>query len=161
MVIESVSEPQGNLRAIREHVATIKAHVQEHARTEIAPSGMVVKQVSSPTLAADQLASLAEELVANPAESVALRALNGVSVLDAELELLEKRVQAGEAGPPEPPEGWDKLKEVLKAAIRAISQHLWQIISTALTLKEWSIEGELGTGILGFASVKMALTFGK
>ena len=55
---------------------------------------------------------------------------------------------------------WDWLRDHVKPIIEKVSKHLWQLICGLVTPKSWTIGGELGTGILGLASVKVSITFG-
>lgn len=84
-----------------------------------------------------------------------LLALNSVSVLEADIEAMDKKVIMTSLA-----SIWVKAKGIIEAAIKAISKHLWQIIVGALTLKEWTLKGSLGTGIFGLASVEIGLKFG-
>lgn len=118
--------------------------------------------------AADQIGdvvnSLEQELQRGPSEqteTLAILALNSVAVLEADLEVLDTTATNALASVPVARSIWQKIKNAVKNAIKAISQHLWQIVSTALTLKEWTVKGSLGSSIFGLGSVEIGLKFGK
>jgi hypothetical protein len=48
----------------------------------------------------------------------------------------------------------------VKKALGRGWKRLWSLISHLLTVKEWSVSGQAGTGILGFASATIKVTFG-
>jgi hypothetical protein len=47
---------------------------------------------------------------------------------------------------------WDKLKTVLP--------RIWSMISSLLTVKEWTISGQAGSTLFGLAQVGISITFG-
>jgi len=174
---------QENKKAIRDYVGDIKGMLSNFARSDRStlrtyglmeePALQTSRVLSSlPTekvlSAADQIMevvnSLDEKLQRGPTEQTetsAMLALNSVAVLEADFEVLDTTATNALASVPVALPVWQKIKNAVKNAIKAISQHLWQIISTALTLKEWTVKGSLGSSIFGLASVEIGLKFGK
>lgn len=52
---------------------------------------------------------------------------------------------------------WDKIWDKLKTLLPQI----WSMISNLLTVKEWTVNGQAGTGLFGLAQVGISVTFGK
>ena len=48
---------------------------------------------------------------------------------------------------------WDRLRKIFPL--------LWAIIGELVTVKEWTVGGQVGGGIFGFASASVSVTFGK
>jgi hypothetical protein len=48
----------------------------------------------------------------------------------------------------------------IKKALTKAWKRLWSLISHLTTVKEWSVSGQAGTGILGFAQATITVTFG-
>jgi len=94
-------------------------------------------------------------------------ALNSISALDAEVDALEGYIEWKVTGPSatgaytQIRTWWNRVKQVVKSAIKAISAQLWRIISHVLRLKEWSIKGSAGSSIFGLASAEITLSFGQ
>jgi hypothetical protein len=174
---------QKNAKAIRDYVGYIEDMINGFARGDkelfrkYALAGELTAQASEglstlPTekvlSAADQirdvLGSLEEELRSGPStqtETFAMLALNSIAVLEADLEVLDTTTTNAVTSVPAALSIWQKIKNAVKNAIKAISQHLWQIVCTALTLKEWTVKGSLGSSIFGLGSVEISLKFGK
>jgi hypothetical protein len=51
---------------------------------------------------------------------------------------------------------WKRLWQ----AVKQVAPHLWALISRLVRVKEWSVTGQLGTGVLGLASAGISVTFG-
>lgn len=51
---------------------------------------------------------------------------------------------------------WDRIKFWLDRA----GVKLWALISRLVTVKEWSLAGTVGTGVLGLGQVSISVTFG-
>jgi hypothetical protein len=51
---------------------------------------------------------------------------------------------------------WKKIWATLKTA----APRLWSLISHLVKVKEWSVIGEVGTGVLGLAKASISVTFG-
>ena len=67
----------------------------------------------------------------------------------------------GGGGPPDPPGSWRKRWDAVVAHIKAALPHLWAFISRLFTPTQWTVEGNVGTGIFGFAGASISVTFGK
>jgi hypothetical protein len=52
---------------------------------------------------------------------------------------------------------WKKIKHWLSRA----GGKLWVMIQRLTTVKEWSLTGKMGTGVLGLAEASISVTFGK
>lgn len=53
-----------------------------------------------------------------------------------------------------------KLTGYLIPLFKRFLSKLWSLISGLLTPKEWKLKGQLGTGLLGLASVEVEISFG-
>jgi hypothetical protein len=53
-----------------------------------------------------------------------------------------------------------RVFKTIKKALSGAWKRLWSLISHLLTIKEWSVSGQAGTGLLGFASATITVTFG-
>lgn len=51
---------------------------------------------------------------------------------------------------------WDRVWDEVKG----ISRRLWNMVAHLVKVKEWTVQGQAGTGILGLASVSVSVTFG-
>jgi hypothetical protein len=49
---------------------------------------------------------------------------------------------------------WDKIK----AEIEKVLDRLWSMISKLVTVKEWTLTGKVGTGVLGLAEASVSVT---
>lgn len=68
----------------------------------------------------------------------------------------------GGGGPPDsPPPWWRKHWDAIFATLKDAIPHLWAFLSRLFTPTQWTVEGNVGTGILGFASASVSVTFGK
>ncbi len=172
-----------NAKAVHDYVGDIENMINGLARSDtgLLSTYGLVEETANKTfqellpelkgkvfLAADEVRDvvnqLEKELERGPSEqtkSLAILALNSVAVLEADFEVLDGRVSTAIAHISMAASIWQKIKNAVKNAIKAISQHLWQIISTALTLKEWTIKGSLGSSIFGLGSAEISLKFGK
>lgn len=151
-----------NVTAISKQINSIKSQIttcfgrDRFRAEELAETPSMENLLST----ADQTLQLVNKLVEEKTEGLAVLSLNSVSVLEAEFEALDAQANAPTA-PPSLRNAWNKIKGIVATAIKAVSKHLWQIIVTALTLKEWTVKGTLGSGIFGLASVEVGLKFGK
>jgi hypothetical protein len=48
----------------------------------------------------------------------------------------------------------------IKKALSKAWKRLWSLISHLTTVKEWSVSGQVGSGVLGFAQATITVTFG-
>lgn len=125
-----------------------------------------VEDIPIPAKARD-LAEAVDQLVAetDSRSQSALRAITALGALNAQLAYLDARllrmanlnqIQQTVTG------AWNSLKSYIQPILQSISQHLWQLISQLLTLKEWSIAGDTGVNAFGLTgSVQLELTFEK
>lgn len=67
----------------------------------------------------------------------------------------------GGGGPPDSPGPWRRRWDAVVAHIKAALPHLWAFISRLVTPTQWTVEGNVGTGIFGFAGASISVTFGK
>jgi hypothetical protein len=51
---------------------------------------------------------------------------------------------------------WPAIRLRLKRALK----HLWNMIAHLVRVKEWTLEGRLGSDVLGLGSVSVSITFG-
>lgn len=56
-----------------------------------------------------------------------------------------------------PARAWDTIWDELKIVLNRI----WSMISHLLTVKEWTVNGQVGGGVLGLAQAGISVTFGK
>ncbi len=128
------------LRGLREDMARQVA-LQEQQR-------LVVEQLLA---AVEQLRRLVDELLrngTNQGPGLGYAASQQATVIDTEIADASKRW---------PSSPWDKIKdEVKKVLVR-----LWGMISKLLTVKEWTLTGKVGTGILGLAEASVSVAFGR
>jgi hypothetical protein len=52
------------------------------------------------------------------------------------------------------------LDKITEALLR-VGKYLWRMISRLVTVKEWSLTGEINTGVLGLGKASISVTFGK
>ena len=52
---------------------------------------------------------------------------------------------------------WEKIRKWLTTA----GEKLWAMISRLVKVKEWSLTGTVGTGVLGFTQASISVTFGR
>lgn len=173
-----------NVEAITTHIATVKNEIKmfkdgdreflekyesmeglsgeaQRLLAEL-PAGNVMTAADETLRLVREMRNRLERPEKEQLQGLAVLALNSVAVLEAEFDMLDDRVTtAFSARVPMLRSVWNRIKSIIAKAIKAINKHLWQIISTALTLKEWSVKGSVGSGIFGLASVEMSLTFGK
>ena len=151
-----------NVAAISKQIDSIKSQVTTCFGRDRFRADWLAEMPSMENLlsTADQTMQLVNKLAEEKTEELAVLALNSVSVLEAEFEALDVQATASTA-PPSLTNAWNKVKSIVATAIKAISKHLWQIVATALTLKEWTVKGTLGSSIFGLASVEVGLKFGK
>lgn len=89
-----------------------------------------------------QLKGVAEELVANglnQGPDLAFSATAQVTALGSEVRYARKRYRMNRA--------WENIWQALKR----IAPRLWSLISHLVKVKEWSVTGQVGTGVLGLA----------
>jgi hypothetical protein len=99
-----------------------------------------------------QLTGTATELVAQGTDQepdLAFSAAAQMAALRSDLRFAKKRYSVNRA--------WKKIWEVLTRA----APRLWSLISHLVKVKEWSVTGEIGTGVLGLAQARISVTFGK
>ena len=158
--MSNINIMESNVTAISKQIDVIKGQVatcfdRDRFRPErLAGTTSVENLLSS----ADQTMQLVNELVKEKTEELVLLTLNSMSVLEADFEALDAQATAPTA-PPQLTNAWKKAKSIVTTAIKAIGKHLWQIVATALTLKEWTVKGSLGSNIFGLASVDVSLKF--
>ncbi|MBM4272089.1 MAG: hypothetical protein FJ139_08040 [Deltaproteobacteria bacterium] len=181
------SEPIGgliesNTNAIRAHLATMEGEIKlftsgdterlrvlgwRATRSDIQlireiPSSNLLSAIEETRRVVDKLEQELGTLTPEQREALIVLSLNSVAVLEAEVEALDSRVAVmATADAPLVSSVWNRIKDAVKNAIKAISLHLWQIVCTALTLKEWTVKGSLGSSIFGLGSVEISLKFGK
>jgi hypothetical protein len=98
------------------------------------------------------LTGTATELVAQGTDQepdLAFSAAAQMAALRSDLRFAKKRYSVNRA--------WKKIWEVLTRA----APRLWSLISHLVKVKEWSVTGEIGTGVLGLAQARISVTFGK
>lgn len=79
---------------------------------------------------------------------------------DAEAQLPGPGPDGG--GPPDPtPPWWRQHWNAIVANLKRVVPHLWAFLSRLFTPTQWTVEGNVGTGIFGFASAGLSVTFGK
>jgi len=60
------------------------------------------------------------------------------------------------------PFAWSHMWKGLLKKIKSVSTHLWQLVSSLLKLKEWSVSGNAGINVFGLSGgVTLQLTFEK
>lgn len=92
----------------------------------------------------------------------AFSAIAQVSALVSDVEAACDGLPASDS-PPGPPPHRPPLRHFWDAALAAIRKalpHLWEFISRLFTPTQWTATGNVGTGIFGFASASIAVTFG-
>jgi len=64
--------------------------------------------------------------------------------------------------PPDPPPGWlRRCWNAVLAHFKEAMLHLWAFIANLVTPTQWTVQGNVGTGVFGFASASVSVTFGK
>ena len=99
-----------------------------------------------------QLKGAAEELVAHGLDQtpdLAFSATAQMTALQNEVRYARKRYRANRA--------WAKIW----GALKRIAPRLWSLISHLVKVKEWSVTGQVGTGVLGLAQASICVTFGQ
>lgn len=100
------------------------------------------------------------ELEAQGSREAALRAVTAIQSLGASFSFIDAQLSMQvTAGLQAIGSAWAKVKAVLQSAIHSLSTHLWQLISHLLSPTGWSVSGQLGTSVLGLASVQLQVTF--
>jgi len=109
----------------------------------------------------------ADDLLARIADLQTLRAqlLALLDRLDHLVEMAEQKAAAAAArgrgvlgAAYEAARGWVRA---MRAAIVRVSGYLWEVVQRLLYLKEWTVTGSVGAGLLGLASAELELTFGR
>jgi hypothetical protein len=98
------------------------------------------------------LTGTARKLVARGTDQepdLAFSAAAQMTALKSDLRFAKKRYFQNRA--------WAKVWAALKRA----APRLWSLISHLVKVKEWSVTGEVGTGVLGLARASISVTFGK
>jgi hypothetical protein len=98
-----------------------------------------------------QLAGTARELVARGPDQkpdMAFSAAAQMTALGSEVRYARKRYTANMV--------WSKIWATLKR----VAPRLWSLISHLVKVKEWSVTGQVGTGVLGLAQASISVTFG-
>jgi hypothetical protein len=99
----------------------------------------------------DQLKDVARELVKrglDQAPDLAFSATAQMTVLRTDVRRARKRFSANSA--------WKRIWDLLKG----LPQRLLSLISHLVKVKEWSVTGQVGTGMLGLAQASISVTFG-
>jgi hypothetical protein len=92
----------------------------------------------------------------------ALSATTQMSALVSDVEAARDGSPASDQ-PPGPPPHRPPLRQFWDAALAKIREalpHLWAFISRLFTPTQWTATGNVGTGIFGFASASISVTFG-
>lgn len=100
----------------------------------------------------DQLAATARELVAQGADQepgLAFSSIAQATAIKTKLKHASKQFSGKTI--------WNAAKTALKNAV----PKLWSLISHLVKVKEWSVTGQVGTGVFGFAQASVSVTFGK
>jgi hypothetical protein len=111
---------------------------------------LVLAEQIAPTVS--QLKGVAEELVADGLDQtpdLAFTATAQMTALQSEVRYARKRYRANRA--------WGKIW----GALKRIAPRLWSLISHLVKVKEWSVTGQVGTGVLGLAQASIRVTFGQ
>jgi hypothetical protein len=98
-----------------------------------------------------RLADTARELVAqgpDQAPDLAFSATAQMTALRSDIRRARKRFSANSA--------WKKIWDMLKD----LPKRLLSMISHLVKVKEWSLTGQVGTGVLGLAQASISVTFG-
>jgi hypothetical protein len=92
----------------------------------------------------------------------AFSAVAQMSALVSDVEAARERSLASDQppGPPPDPPWYRRLWEAALKNIREALPHLWAFISRLFTPTQWTATGNAGTGIFGFASASISVTFG-
>jgi hypothetical protein len=107
-------------------------------------AGEIVSEVS-------RLSKTAHDLVAqgsNQEPDLAFSATAQMTVVRSDLRYARKRFSATSA--------WTKIWETLTR----VAPRLWSLISHLVKVKEWSVTGQVGTGVFGLAQASISVTFG-
>jgi hypothetical protein len=99
-----------------------------------------------------QIAGVDEVLQAGPGQSPgqAFHLMAGQAALADDVE------EAKESAQGKGQRLWDRIKKKLGSA----GKKLWAMISGLVKVKEWSVTGTVGTGVLGIAEASISVTFG-
>jgi hypothetical protein len=96
----------------------------------------------------------------------AFSAVAQMSALVSDVEAARERSPASDqppGPPPDPPPDPPWYRRLWEAALKNIREalpHLWAFISRLFTPTQWTATGNAGTGIFGFASASISVTFG-
>jgi hypothetical protein len=92
----------------------------------------------------------------------ALSVVAQMSALTSDVEAARDRSPASDS-PPGPPPHRPPLYRLWDAALGKIREalpHVWAFISRLFTPTQWSVAGNVSTGIFGFAGASISITFG-
>jgi hypothetical protein len=140
VILAGLSTITDLLQKLREEIAR-QAAPQEQQR-------LVAEQLQA---AVQQLRRLVDELLrngTNQGPGLSYAAQQQATVIDSETADASKRW---------PSSAWDKIKDEVKRVLA----RLWGMISKLVTVKEWTLSGKVGTGILGLAEACVSVTFGQ
>ena len=84
----------------------------------------------------------------NQQPDLAFSATTQMTALQSDVKYARKRFSAVST--------WTKIWENLKRVV----PRLWSLISHLVKVKEWSVTGQVGTGVFGFAQASISVTFG-
>lgn len=94
----------------------------------------------------------------------AFSAVAQASALLSDAEAARDRLPEDDSGGPNPPDppGWLRAHwNAAVAKLKAAMPQLWAFISRMVTPTQWTVEGNVSTGIFGFAGASISVTFGK
>ncbi|HVA36339.1 MAG TPA: hypothetical protein VNJ51_01865 [Candidatus Dormibacteraeota bacterium] len=125
-----------------------------------------------------QLRSLARERrgrltgVSTAVQDIGLSLQSMIHLLDAQVEWLRdeltrlEQLKTAAGWQPAAPQGQTPVQRVLswisglRAQLKKVGGMLWNIIALLLTPKQWTLKGELGTGVLGLFNAGIEIQFG-
>jgi hypothetical protein len=133
-------------KAAYEAVRTNLQELRENALGDLEQIDGMIARVNT------QIASIDEVLQAGAGQSPggAFQLMAGQAALADDVE------DAEESGQGSGQSFWARIKRWLGRAGRK----LWSMISGLVRVKEWSLTGKMGTGVLGFAEASISVTFG-
>jgi restriction endonuclease len=96
--------------------------------------------------------------------TTAMHAIASLGALNSQLDYLTARLNlpdvARKVGQ-KATNHWNNLQSYLQKLIHSIAGHLWQLISSLMTPKEWSLSGDTGVNLFGLSGTAgIQITFG-